>query len=119
MAHTHTLLWSSFQVCGRYLCHLPSSYFFWQGLHFRMMSMVMCFLPFAFTYLLVGADLVERTSVMNQAPAGSCDPTRRGRSDAAGGTPQPHPPHVGRTTLHSARISEETRTADTAIDRRD
>ena len=50
MAHTHTLLWSSFQVCGRYLCHLASSYFFWQGLHFRMMSMVMCFLPFAFSY---------------------------------------------------------------------
>mgnify|MGYP000326340805 CR=1 FL=1 len=88
--------------------------FCWQGLHFRMMSMVMCFLPFAFTYLLVGADLVERTSVMNQAPAGSCDPTRRGRSDAAGGTPQPHPPHVGRTTLHSARISDVPRTADTA-----
>ena len=46
--------------------------------------MVMCFLPFAFSYLLVGADLVERTSVMNQAPAGSCDPTRLGRTPLAG-----------------------------------
>ena len=59
MAHTHTLLWSSFSSVRQVSLHLFFFFFFWQGLHFRMMSMVMFFLPFAFTYLLVGADLAE------------------------------------------------------------
>ena len=90
-----------------------SSSFFWQGLHFRMMPMF--FLPFAFTYLLVGRSCRERTSVMNQStrctPAGSCavQPAGAGRHWDAATTD-----HVGRTTLPPARTSKEIRTADTA-----
>ena len=51
--HSHSTL-VFFSSVRRVYLHLSSS-FFWQGLHFRMMSMV----TFAFTYLLVGADLVE------------------------------------------------------------
>ena len=57
VAHTQNLLWSSFSSVRR-VFSASFFFFFWQGLHFRMMSMVF-FLPFAFTYLLVGADLVE------------------------------------------------------------
>ena len=58
MEHTHTLLWSSFSSVKQVSLHL-STFFLLAGFAFRMTSMVMFFLPFAFTYLLVGADLVE------------------------------------------------------------
>ena len=45
MAHTHTLLWSFFVVCWKYLC----SFFFWKLSHFRM---IFCFLR-SFTVFLL------------------------------------------------------------------
>ena len=60
MAHTHTLLWSSFQVCGGYIscifqCRYASSSFFWKVVVLQDGLLLLSL----FAYLLVGADLVE------------------------------------------------------------
>ena len=76
MAHTHTLLWSSFSSVRRVSLHLPMQMHLLlssgRSSYFRMMSMVMFFLPFTF-YLSScwRRSCRERTSVMNRAPAGS------------------------------------------------
>ena len=80
MAHTHTLLWSSFQVCGGYLCIFQCRCIFFFLLEGRRTS---GWSSAPFTFYLSSCwrrSCRERTSVMNQAPAGSCDPTRRGRT---------------------------------------
>ena len=114
MAHTHTLLWSSFSSVRRVSLHLPmhlpmhlllssgrSSYF-------RMVFCSFHFLPiFLLAQILMRADLGDEPEhpleVVISNPPGQ-DATR---------TPQ-LTGNVGQRSLHSARISEETRTADTA-----
>ena len=59
MAHTHTLLWSFFVVCWKYLC----SFFFWKVSHFRMM--IFCSLR-SFTYLLVARQMLALSSLRLQ-----------------------------------------------------
>ena len=114
MAHTHTLLWSSFSSVRRVSLHLPmhlpmhlllssrrSSYF-------RTVFCSFQFLPiFLLAQILMRADLGDEPEHPLEAvisnPPGQ-DATR---------TPQ-LTGNVGQRSLHSARISEETRTADTA-----
>ena len=63
-------------------------------------------------YLVRGPTFREWTLVMNQAPAGSCDPTRRGRTPLGRRNHGDHRWAEARTTLHSVRISKKNRTAD-------
>ena len=115
MAHTHTLLWSSsFQVCGGYLCIFQCIF---QCIFFFLLegrrtsgwsSAPFTFLPiFLLAQILMRADLGDEPEhpleVVISNPPGQ-DATR---------TPQ-LTGNVGQRSLHSARISEETRTADTA-----
>ena len=99
MAHTHTLLWSSFQVCGGYLCIFQCRCIFFFLLEGRRTS---GWSSAPFTFYLSSCwrrSCRERTSVMNQAPAGSCDPTRRGRTPLGRRNHRPrgpnHPPLGG------------------------
>ena len=82
MAHTHTLLWSSFQVCGGYLCIFQCRciFFFLSSGRSSYFRMVFCSFHFLPIFSCWRRSCRERTSVMNPAPAGSCDPTRRGRT---------------------------------------
>ena len=96
MAHTHTLLWSSFQVCGGYLCIFQCRCIFFFLLEGRRTS---GWSSAPFTFYLSSCwrrSCRERTSVMNRAPAGSCDPTRRGRTPLGRRNHRPrgpnHPP---------------------------
>ena len=60
MAHTHTLLWSSSFNVRQASLHIFLLFSSAQGLALQDdVHGVMFFLPFAFTYLLVGADLIE------------------------------------------------------------
>ena len=95
MAHTHTLLWSSFQVCGGYLCIFQCRCIFFFLLEGRRTS-GWSSAPFTFYLSSWRRSCRERTSVMNRAPAGSCDPTRRGRTPLGRRNHRPrgpnHPP---------------------------
>jgi hypothetical protein len=70
MAHTHgSTLVFFFQVCGRYLC-IFFFFFFWQGLHFRMMPIGDVLSSLRFLIHLSSCwrrSCSERTSVMNQS----------------------------------------------------
>ena len=67
MAHTHTLLWSSFKCAARAGTSASSSFFF-----FLLEKVVVLqdglLLLSLFTYLLVGADLVESGPDLGDEP---------------------------------------------------
>jgi len=107
MAHTHSLLWSSFSSVRRVSLHLPMQMHLLlssgRSSYFRMVFCSFHFLPiFLLAQILMRADLGDEPEhpleVVISNPPGQDAPR----------TPQ-LTGNVGQRSLHSARISEETR----------